>query len=98
MTGIRSGLATLIAAVVLFGAGCRHGLTPNERLLNRASFDFNCAQGELDLTEIDHKTRGVRGCGRQATYVEVCDARMKCTWIMNHQANAAAGAAAAGQE
>jgi len=40
------------------------------------------------VTEVDEKTRSVGGCGRQATYVQICDApydnpMRSCVWVMN---------------
>ena len=57
------------------------------RLINRASFDFECT-GELNVIEVDEKTRSVGGCGRQVTYVQICDApydnpMRSCVWVMN---------------
>jgi hypothetical protein len=57
-------------------------------LLNRASFDLSCAGSALHMTTIDANTRGVRGCGRQATYVRLCDnpsndLNRSCVWLMN---------------
>jgi hypothetical protein len=58
-----------------------------EQLRSRASFDLNCAENKLQVVEIDQRTRGVRGCGKQATYVENCTTpgrdRNSCTWVMN---------------
>jgi len=58
------------------------------RLLNRASYDLECAGSQLQMTTIDEKTRVVRGCGRQGTYVQLCDAPFtvwtrSCVWVMN---------------
>jgi hypothetical protein len=60
-----------------------------EQLQARAAFDLNCPQDKLQVTEIDDRTRGVRGCGQQVTYVESCQAiggygqKMGCTWVLN---------------
>jgi hypothetical protein len=56
--------------------------------VKRASFDLDCTE-PLGVTNIDDKTRGVRGCGRQATYVELCDApvgivRRTCVWVKDN--------------
>jgi hypothetical protein len=42
----------------------------------------------LSIKPIDEATRAVSGCGRQATYVEICDApwdnpARSCTWLRN---------------
>ena len=36
-----------------------------EQLQSRASFDMQCPVQNLQITEIDPLTRGVRGCGHQ---------------------------------
>ena len=57
-----------------------------EQLRSRASFDLGCPANQLDVVEIDQRTRGVRGCGKQATYVESCttaDRSTGCTWVLN---------------
>jgi hypothetical protein len=76
--------------ILLFGsfvmglAGCGASL---EQLHARAAFDLNCPEAQLQVVKIDQRTQGVRGCGRQATYVESCTDPMRssgtCTWIMN---------------
>lgn len=48
-------------------------------LEKRAAFDFHCDQDELTITRIDYSTRGVSGCGHQATYVYV----QHQGWVMN---------------
>jgi hypothetical protein len=59
-----------------------------ESLRVRAAFDMQCTQAELQLTELaggDRNTNGtgavygVRGCGKQATYVY----GPQHTWLMN---------------
>jgi hypothetical protein len=65
------------------------------QLRTRASFDLDCAEKELEVVELDPRTRGVRGCGRRATYVEQCKAcangyqGCECTWLMNTDARPA---------
>ncbi len=54
---------------------------------------MNCPQSELHTVTIDDRTRGVRGCGQQATYVEACESvkhvsrweseKENCTWVLN---------------
>ncbi|HEY7371041.1 MAG TPA: hypothetical protein VIF57_02610 [Polyangia bacterium] len=81
-----AGFAVSIAAVVV--VGCATGPTSRDKLLKRAAFDLHCTKDELSVSKIDDRTRGVRGCGRQATYVQSCDghygaASFNCTWVMN---------------
>jgi hypothetical protein len=48
--------------------------------------DDDTRSGE-SLGDDDPAARGVRGCGRQATYVESCDRlgymKTDCTWVLN---------------
>ena len=57
------------------------------QLRSRASFDLDCPAQQLRITEIDARTRGVRGCGQRVTYIESCSdsrrARNTCTWVLN---------------
>jgi hypothetical protein len=67
---------------------CCYATASTEQLVRRASFDLDCASKELGYERIDNSTLGVRGCGKQATYVESCDGpRAKpettCTWVLN---------------
>ena len=77
----RVGLAVL-APVAL--AACAT-TTPRDELLRRAAFDLKCTKDELHVTKISSDTRGVRGCGRQATYIRDCrpPAGLDCTWVLN---------------
>ena len=50
------------------------------KLVSRASFDLDCPEGEIELTELDQATRGVSGCGRRASYIGICQ-YFECTWI-----------------
>ena len=89
------GGLVLLVAVVLGGGGCATGPTPRDKLLKRAAFDLNCTQDELSVTKLDGRTRGVRGCGHQATYIESCDGppgnlMRRCTWVMNTETKVSA--------
>jgi hypothetical protein len=42
-------------------------------LINRASFDLNCPGPEIVVVKLGTTSRGVRGCGKQATYVHQFD-------------------------
>jgi hypothetical protein len=42
-------------------------------LSKRATFDLNCPGKQLVPVDIDENTVGVRGCGRRAVYVYVCE-------------------------
>ena len=89
----RRGLIVLVVGSCLVVVGCATPLTVPAweitRLLNRASYDLECAGSQLQMTTIDDKTRSVYGCGRQATYVQLCDAPVydparSCVWVMNN--------------
>jgi len=59
-----------------------------EQLLKRAAFDLDCPKTQLRVTTIDPRTKGVRGCGQKATYVQSCTGPnnvSNCTWVMNSQ-------------
>lgn len=84
----------LCALLGLGGSACAMNATASQ-LVKRASFDLDCAEKELEVVELDPRTRGVRGCGRRATYVEQCKAcangyqGCECTWLMNTDARPA---------
>jgi hypothetical protein len=93
MPRIGCGLVVLGVASLLGGAGCVLGPSSHEifmkrALLNRAAYDLTCANGQLTIARLDDLTRVVDGCGRQGTYVEMCDAAetevaRRCTWLLN---------------
>jgi hypothetical protein len=70
---------------VLLGLGaCAHAA--GNQLQSRAAFDLQCDQRYLYVVALDAQTRGVRGCNRQATYVESCHGEgvfEECTWVLN---------------
>ena len=35
----------------------------------RAAFDLKCPKEKLEVVKLGERTRGVRGCGNQATYI-----------------------------
>lgn len=69
------------------------------QLLTRAAFDLNCPESQLQIVELDARTRGVIGCDQRVTYVEDCRSqtttmvngpmvqsstgKTDCTWVMN---------------
>lgn len=62
----------------------------NDQLVRRAAFDMNCPESSLEVHDLGGRTRGVRGCGQQATYVLVCrepgygDECARGDWVMNN--------------
>jgi hypothetical protein len=77
-------LAALALPCLLLAAACGPRIAP---LVARAQFDFSCPEAELRLTTIDKRTIGVTGCGKRATYLDICDTTgwgpMNCHWVMN---------------
>lgn len=72
-----------ISVITLMGCGATE-----EQLRSRAAFDLNCPEDRINVVEIDNRTRGVRGCNQQATYVESCqgpDGNLNCTWVLNSE-------------
>src|SRR5687768_7044664 len=64
-----------------------------EQLRARVAFDFHCPGAQVSIVPIDERTRGVSGCGRQATYIENCamtdvyGGKHNCTWVQNSDAH-----------
>jgi len=56
---------------------------PTGHLMNRASFDLDCSRDKLKIVDLDVNTKGVKGCGRRATYVWSCGRNQTCAWVMN---------------
>lgn len=84
-------MRTLLASALFALTACAATRATQEQLLARASFDLECDRTALEVVPIDDKTRGVKGCGKQATYVSTCDTganrygtyQHDCTWVMN---------------
>lgn len=75
---------------IAVGAGCASSnMGANQaQLMERASFDLDCPKKELALTDLGDSARGVRGCGKQASYIETCTgqrgyATTTCTWMLD---------------
>ncbi len=73
--------------VMTFGASCagaidRARARRMEEVRPRASFDFGCAEADLQLHALneDSLTVGVTGCGKRATYVY---ASPYGPWVLN---------------
>ena len=72
-------LALLLSVSTLFACGAT-----DQQLRDRAAFDMNCAPSKLKIEDIDFETRGVKGCGKRAVYVEHCKQNnYDCTWVLN---------------
>lgn len=72
------------ALTLSLASGCG---APVENLVTRAQFDLDCPERELRVHTLDDKTRGVTGCGKRATYIEMCDMTgmgpINCRWVLN---------------
>lgn len=83
----RSKALGVVALLMLALTGCVVASGASvQQLRVRATFDLQCPVSATELVDIDERTKGVRGCGKQLTYVEVCDSRpdgWHCTWVLN---------------
>lgn len=73
------GFALLLAACAGPGATA-------EQLKARATFDLECPEPEVQVHDLGARVRGVVGCGRRLSYVEVCETRpdgTHCAWVIN---------------
>jgi hypothetical protein len=77
---------------LLFAAALLVACAPAEPaihpVVSKAQFDLSCPRDQLTYLEIDEKTFGVRGCGKQTKYVEICRVTRafpgeECQWIQN---------------
>ena len=79
----------VLVAALLLSVGSVGGGASNVRdtLRPRAAFDLGCTQQQLNVTQLNDTTYGVRGCGRQATYVWSCHnvagSNSQCDWSLN---------------
>jgi hypothetical protein len=91
MTGLAKGELVLSALLVgLAVSGCATTEKRGDLLRKRAAFDLHCTRDELSVTRLDERTRGVTGCGRQATYLYTCERPNNafdpgCSWVMNNR-------------
>ncbi|MCA9620229.1 MAG: hypothetical protein KC731_14505 [Myxococcales bacterium] len=80
-------MSRLVALLVLLPAiGCTPKGATEAQLRSRATFDFECPQPEITIQDLGDRSRGVQGCGKRLTYVEVCENRVDgehCTWVIN---------------
>ncbi len=70
-------LAAALAALAL--GGC---IASEAHLRRRAAFDMQCSENELQIVDLGGWNRGVKGCGKQATYVFV----QNTGWVLNTDA------------
>jgi len=69
---------------VLFLGGCGASI---DKLVKRAEFDLDCPKNKLEIVDLGELTKGVKGCGKRATYVESCNTPSRaadgCNWVLN---------------
>ena len=81
----------LFTGVALVGSGCAVFFMPADTLRPQAAFDLQCAEAEVQMTELSGDcgkklatdydcTLGVRACGKQTTYSHVPRTN---TWVAN---------------
>lgn len=73
-------LATAVQGIVATACGIA---TANLR--RRASFDLDCPEDDLEIVSLGAQTKGVRGCGRQGTYVLMGTPGGRA-WVLNSEA------------
>ncbi len=82
-------LVVSLPLLLLTSASC--GAT-EKQLRSRAAFDMKCPEPQIQIVKIDRRTRGVRACGQQATYVETCASQGgDCTWVLNTDSRESTG-------
>jgi hypothetical protein len=55
-----------------------------QQLQMRAAFDLECPAQWISLYHFDARAKGVFGCGRRLTYVEICEPGVgSCTWTID---------------
>ena len=77
---------TLLLLPLALASGCATSQEANP-LIKRAVFELECPREKLKWQRIDDETFGVRGCGKQATYVYVCSGAgisESCKWLRNN--------------
>jgi hypothetical protein len=62
-------------AVTLIAVALIACVPPTEAVAPVAEFDLQCPRANLSYTQLNEKTIGVKGCGKQAKYVEICQSK-----------------------
>jgi hypothetical protein len=68
-----AGLVAALAGAVATGCAADLKRANLRELQMRAAFDLGCPPASLGLYPFDERSKGVSGCGRRLSYVEVCD-------------------------
>lgn len=66
--------------------GCASVAIIDKKVRTRSSFDLNCPQESIEVSQIDGRVFGARGCDRRASYVVLggCHHRFApCNVILN---------------
>jgi hypothetical protein len=71
---VRAGIAL---AVIVGAAGCA---ATTAALVQRAMVELHCPVERMEVATVNDWTAAVRGCGKQATYAEICSP--SCSWKM----------------
>ena len=77
-------IAIGVVALFCFVVGCA---TWEERLRPQAAFDLSCPEPQIQLVLINPHVAGVIGCGKKATYNDLCRGAYgsDCQWVMNNK-------------
>ena len=70
----------LIVVALLLG-GCVESL---DSVRKRAAYDFQCPEEKVQVVELGSDKVGAKGCGQQASYVQVCETNAiaySCKWV-----------------
>ncbi len=72
--------------VPLFGLlallGCEPAKPPVHPVVRMAQFDLQCPRDQITYTQITDRVIGVRGCGKQTKYAQVCrQHNVDCQWF-----------------
>jgi hypothetical protein len=74
------------AFAALLSVGCAAKGASVEQLMSRGTFDFECPRLQLRVMDLGDRQRGMIGCGKRLTYIEVCENRIDgwhCAWVIN---------------
>jgi len=72
----RSGAIKGVCFITILGTACGSVISheallriKTEKVTKRASFDLQCKESSIGVTELDNSTMGAAGCGKQVTYI-----------------------------
>lgn len=80
----RTAKFVVLVGFVAFQFACSASMSS---LRSRAAFDLKCNETDLQIVDLDGRTKGVSGCGARGVYVEDCQRTWantsSCTWVLN---------------